>query len=65
MTRVERLRCIRRVARAQDYLASRPDPASLARSPTPDELDQIARASDQAGARAGAAWVALHRGRMR
>jgi hypothetical protein len=62
VTRVERLRRIRRVARTQDYFASRPDPASLAREPTRAERDQIARASEQAGARAGAAWAARHRG---
>jgi hypothetical protein len=62
VTRVDRLRRIRRVARAQDYFASRPDPASLAREPTRAERDQIARESDQAGARAGAAWVARQRG---
>ena len=61
--RLRRIRSVARArARAQDYFASRPDPASLAREPTPDERDQLARESEQAGARAGAAWVALRRG---
>ena len=62
MTPADRLRRIRYVSRARDYFASRPDPASLAREPTPDEREQLARASEQAGAQAGAEWVARRRG---
>jgi hypothetical protein len=58
-----RLHAIRRIARYHDYLASRPDPASLARAPTSAERTEIARAADIAGARAGAAWVARKRQR--
>jgi len=62
MTRSSRLQAIRRRIRYCDYLAELPDPASLARSPTREEHDQIARASDLVGAQAGAAWVARRRG---
>lgn len=61
MTRTKRLQRIRRAVHYQDYLASLPDPASLAREPTRAEREELARASDQAGARAGAAWVARRR----
>jgi len=62
VTREERLRFIRRVVRTRDYLASRPDPASLSRLPTREERAEFTRMSDQVGARAGGEWAARQRG---
>jgi len=62
MTRARRLQLIRRAVHYRDYLTSLPDPASLARAPTREEREQLVRASDLAGTRAGASWVARQRG---
>jgi hypothetical protein len=62
MTHAARLQAIRRRTRYHDYLASMPDPASLARTPTCAEREDLERTADLAGARAGAAWAAQKRG---
>ena len=62
MTRPARLRYIRRVMAYREYLAAMPDPGSLARLPTAAEREELAQLADQAGTRAGAAWVARQRG---
>lgn len=58
MTRGQRRREIRRIARTQDWLSTRTDPASLARLPTAAEHEELSRMLDAAGAQAATSWLA-------